>query len=149
MIWALFEVKGHVQGQLWVQLTTIYSNSKTVWKQISSFFKFAMVLGMGNVFTKFIAKKGMTSVDLLVKFKMAAKTAVKINKCNILALVWSISLCNTIFSMFYMVNFSWKICSRCHFNASYVILRYFWGREVENSTNPRWPPAAILRKIDF
>ena len=42
------------------------------------FFKFGMVLGMGNVFSKFIAKKGMTSVDLLVKFKMAAKTAVKI-----------------------------------------------------------------------
>ena len=32
-------------------------------------------------------KKGMTSVDLLVKIKMVAKTAVKINQCNILARV--------------------------------------------------------------
>ena len=37
-----------------------------------------MVLEMGNVFSKFIAKKGMTSVDLLVKLKMAAKTAVQL-----------------------------------------------------------------------
>ena len=46
-------------------------------------------------------KMGTISVDLWVKFKMAAKTAVKINKCNILALVWNRALCNTIFSMFY------------------------------------------------
>ena len=78
----------------------MYSNSK----QISSFFKFGMVLGMGNVFSKFIAKKGMTSVDLLVKFKMAAKTAVKIINVIYLLLFeadhYVIPLCN-IFSMFY------------------------------------------------
>ena len=38
-------------------------------------------------FQNSLQKKGMTSVKLLVKFKMAAKTAVKINKCNILAIV--------------------------------------------------------------
>ena len=66
-----------------------------------------MVLGMWNVFQNPSQKNGkrmgMTSqtIDLWRKFKMAAKTAVKINKSIILALVWSRVLCNTIFSMFY------------------------------------------------
>ena len=51
------------------------------------FFKFGMVLGLGNVFPKLIAKKGDDPVDLFVKFKMATKTAVKIIKCNIIASV--------------------------------------------------------------
>ena len=41
-----------------------------------------MALGMGSVLSKF-----MNFANLWVKFKMAAKTAVKINKCKILALV--------------------------------------------------------------
>ena len=60
---------------------------KNCLKTNPQFFKFGMVLGMGNVFPKLIAKKRMTSVDLFVKFIMAAKTAVKIIKCNILASV--------------------------------------------------------------
>ena len=64
-----------------------------------------MVLGMEKNVFKIHRKIGD---DILVKFKMAAKTAVKSNKCNILALVWSRSFCNTIFSMFYdMENLFW------------------------------------------
>ena len=97
----------------------MYYNRKNLSGHKSSvLFQFCIVLSMGNVFLKFIAKKGITSVDLLVKFKMAAKTAVKINKCDILAFVWSRAL----FPM------AWEICSRGHYNASHVILRYFRGQ---------------------
>ena len=38
---------------------------------------------------------------LEVKFKMATKTTIKTNKCNISARFWSRIICNTLFSMFY------------------------------------------------
>ena len=62
------------------------------------FLKFGMMLGMGSVFSKFIANK-MDVTSMEVKFKMAAKTNGKTNKCNISARFSSKILYNTTFCM--------------------------------------------------
>ena len=56
MFRVFFVVKGHAQGQLWVQLTTIFHNTKTNQPE-NKFMKFGMVLSMWSVFLKTIVSK--------------------------------------------------------------------------------------------
>ena len=70
------EVNGFIEERYNSQFTTSgegIQNNRTLGDK---FLKFGMVLGMGGVFSKFIANKmGVTSIE--VKFKMAAKTTRK------------------------------------------------------------------------
>ena len=76
----IFFRKFHIAGE---EYPNIWNNRALNDK----FLKFGMVLGMGIVFFKIHRKQNGRDLwcPLKVKFKMAAKTTMKTNKCNISA----------------------------------------------------------------